>query len=212
MHDIHIEEYEGERVVEGPSIESKVIVVSIKVKKVNIGIVENPKMAIIRDYWDEQIVESITKLLCEYNDLFPTTFTKIKGMVGEIGEMTIPLRAEARPIRERPCRLNPIYKKKVNADIDRMLEADIIKPMEESKWISPMVVQEKKQGGIRICIDLRKLNDACPHDLFSTTFTDEALENVGGHEVYSFTDRFSGYHQIKIISEDKYNTTFSTEW
>jgi hypothetical protein len=86
--------------VEGPPLESEVIVVPIKVKKVNIKAVENPKMANIGDYWDEKTVESITKLLREYNDVFPTTFTKIKGIVGEIGEMKILLRAEERPIRQ----------------------------------------------------------------------------------------------------------------
>jgi hypothetical protein len=45
---------------------------------------------------------------------------------------------------------------------------------------------------------LRKLNDACLHDPFPTPFTDEVLENVGGHESYSFTNGFSSYHQIKI--------------
>jgi hypothetical protein len=60
--------------VEGPPLESKVISTSIKVKIVNIRIVENPKMAIIGDYWDEKIVESIIELLCEYSDLFPTMF------------------------------------------------------------------------------------------------------------------------------------------
>jgi hypothetical protein len=93
-----------------------------------------------------------------------------------------------------------------------MLEAGLIKPVEESEWISLMVVQDKKQGGIRICIDLRKLNDACLHDPFPTPFTDEVLENVGGHEAYSFIDGFSGYHQIKIAQEDRYKTTFATEW
>lgn len=58
-----------------------------------------------------------------------------------------------------------------------------------------MVVQEKKQNGeIRICVDMRKLNDSCVHDPFSTSFTDEVLDNVGGQEAYSFTDGFSGYH------------------
>jgi hypothetical protein len=38
-----------------------------------------------------------------------------------------------------------------------------------------MVVQEKKQGGIRICVDLIKLNDACLHDPFLTPFTYEVL-------------------------------------
>jgi hypothetical protein len=56
------------------------------------------------------------------------------------------------------------------------------------------------------------MNDACLHDHFPTPLTDEVLENVGGQEAYSFTDGFSGYHQIKIAPEDRYKTTFSTEW
>jgi hypothetical protein len=86
----------------------------------------------------------------------------------------------------------------VKIDLDRMLEEGIIEPVEESEWISPMVVQDKKIGEIRICVDLRKLNDVCLHDLFSTPFTDKVLDNVGGQEVYSFTDGFSGYHQILL--------------
>ena len=72
-----------------------------------------------------------------------------------------------------------------------MFEVGIIEPIEESEWIILMVIHDKKQGrGIRICIDLRKLNDACLHDPFPTSFTDEMLENVGGHESYSFTNGF----------------------
>jgi hypothetical protein len=77
--------------VEGPPLESEVINAPIKVKKVNIGIVENPKMASIGNYWDEKIVESITELLHEYNDLFPKTFTEMKGIAGDLGEMNLPL-------------------------------------------------------------------------------------------------------------------------
>jgi hypothetical protein len=61
-------------------------------------------------------------------------------------------------------------------------------------------------------VDLRKLNDVCPHDPFPTPFIDEVLENVGEHEVYSFTYGFLGYHQINIAPEDRYKTTFATEW
>jgi hypothetical protein len=109
-------------------------------------------------------VESITELLCEYNDLFPTKFTEMKGIAGELGEMKIPLRTKERLIRQRRYRLNPVYKKKVKIDIDRMLEDKIIEPVKESEWISPIVVQDKKQGGIWICVNLSKLNDACLHD------------------------------------------------
>ena len=40
--------------------------------------------------------------------------------------MKIPLRPDARPIRKRPYRMDPIYKQKVNIEIDKMLEVGII--------------------------------------------------------------------------------------
>ena len=93
-----------------------------------------------------------------------------------------------------------------------MLEAGIIEPIEESEWISPMVIQEKKQAGIRICVDLMKLNYVWLHHPFHTPFIDEVLENVGGHEAYSFTDGFFGYHHIKIAPKEMHKTIFSIEW
>jgi hypothetical protein len=93
-----------------------------------------------------------------------------------------------------------------------MLDARIIELVVESEWISPMVVKDKKTRGILICVDLRKLNDACLHYPFPTSFTNEVLENVGGQEDYSFTDGFSRYHQIKNAYEDRYKTNFATKW
>jgi hypothetical protein len=120
----------------------------------------------------------------------------MKGIKGPMGEMRIPLKPYARPVKQRPYILNPKYKEKVKIELDQMFEARIIEPVEESERIIPMVVQDKKIGEIWIFVDLRKLNDACFHDPFPTSFTDEVLENVGGQEVYSFTDGFSGYHHI----------------
>ena len=75
-----------------------------------------------------------------------------------------------------------------------------------------MVVQDKNTSEICIFVDLWKLNDACVYDMFPTPFTNEVLEGVGNQEVYSFTDGFSGYHQIWIVKEDRHKTTFVTEW
>jgi hypothetical protein len=58
-------------------------------------------------------VEIIIELLREYNDQFPMTFIEMKGIAGELGEMKIPLKPEVRSMRQRPYRLNPIYKQKV---------------------------------------------------------------------------------------------------
>ena len=125
-------------------------------------------------------------------------FLEMKGILGDLGEIKISLKPDAKPMRQRPYRLNPRYKERVKSELDQMLDAGIIEHVEESEWISPMVVQDKKTGEIRICVDLRKMNDACMHDPFSTPFTNKVLEGVGGQEMYPFTDVFFGYRHIII--------------
>jgi len=83
--EVHILKVEGERVVEGLEI-SIDYYKPLKTIKVNIGIEEVLKFAFIRVYWDDEIVGKIIDLLHVYRDLFPTKFTKMKGIVGELGD------------------------------------------------------------------------------------------------------------------------------
>jgi hypothetical protein len=93
--------------VEGPGVELPFIGQPIKIKKVNIGTEETPKLANVGDYWDVATIDKITELLHEYQDLFPTKFTDMKGIKGPMGEMRIPLKPDAKPVKQRPYRLNP---------------------------------------------------------------------------------------------------------
>jgi hypothetical protein len=78
------------------------------------------------------------------------------------------------------------------------------------EWESPMVVQPKKHDPkkLRICVDFRGLNKLTLTDPFPTPFIDEIINEVMGHECYSFTDGFSGYNQVPIAKEDQPKTTF----
>ena len=44
----------------------------------------------------------ITDLLHEFQDLFLTQFSKMKGILGDLGEMKIPLKTDAKPVRQKP--------------------------------------------------------------------------------------------------------------
>jgi hypothetical protein len=136
----------------------------------------------------------------------------MKGIKGPMGEMKIPLKLDARPVKKIPYKLNPKYKQKLKIELNKMLEAGIIEPVEESEWISPMVGQDKKTRDIKIYVDLKKLNDSCLHDPLPTPFTDEVLDNVGNQEVYSFTDGFFRLSPDHNFQEDRHKTTFATKW
>ena len=61
---------------------------------------ENLKFSNVRDFWDEEEVSNITDLLHEYQDLFPTNFSEMRGIVGYLGEMKILLRPDAKPSKQ----------------------------------------------------------------------------------------------------------------
>ena len=67
-------------------------------------------------------------------------FEDMRGILGDLGVMRIPLKEGAKPVKHRPYWLNPKYKEKVRKELDKMLVAGIIETMEESEWVSPMVV------------------------------------------------------------------------
>ena len=66
----------------------------------------------------------------EYRDLFPTNFLEMKGIVSDMGEMKIPLKPDAKLVKQRPYNLSPRYKEKVKEELDHMLDAGIIELVE----------------------------------------------------------------------------------
>ena len=116
----------------------------LKIRKFNIGSEENPKFASVGDYWDVEPMEKITDMLHEFQDLFPTKFYEMKGILGNLEEMKIPLKPDAKLVMLRPYHLNLRYKKRVKVELDRTLDDGMIEPFEQLEWIRPVVVQDNK--------------------------------------------------------------------
>ena len=107
---INIPESEGHCEVHGPAVEALKVTQPLKMWTVNIGSEENPNYATIGDYWDDEMVSKVTQLLHEYQDLFSMKFSEMKGILGDIGVINIPLKPDVNPVKQRPYRLNPKYK------------------------------------------------------------------------------------------------------
>ena len=70
----------------------------------------------------------------------------------------------------------------------------------------------KKDGKVRMCVDLRDLNKASPMDDFLLPHIDILVDNTAGHALLSFMDGFLGYNQIKMAPEDMEKTSYITPW
>jgi len=115
----------------------------------------------------------------------------------------------------------------VRGEVIKLLDAGIIYPISDSKWVSPIhvvpkragvtVVQNKEgelvptrvQSGWRVCIDYCKLNTATRKDHFPLPFIDQMVERLAGHEYYCFLDGYSGYNQVPVDPEDQEKMTFT---
>ncbi|RDX98622.1 Retrovirus-related Pol polyprotein from transposon 17.6, partial [Mucuna pruriens] len=114
--------------------------------------------------------------------------------------------------------MNPTILDVVKKEVTKLLATEIIYPISDSQWVSPMQVVSKKSritvmtnqhDELRICIDYRRLNQATRKDQFPLPFIDQVLEKLTGKSHYYFLYGFFGYMEIHIAPEDQHKTTFT---
>jgi len=74
----------------------------LKTKQVNIGSKAQPKFVKIGNYLDEYTMDKVVELLHEYQDLFPTKFSDLKGIVVDLGIMNINLNLDVKLVKQCP--------------------------------------------------------------------------------------------------------------
>jgi hypothetical protein len=127
-------------------------------------------------------------------------------------EHHIDLKDNVNPVRIKQRRMAPDKARILKDELDRLLEGGFITHVKNMEWVSLVVIVPKKGGKWRICMNYRTLNLVTKKDRQPLPFIDELLDSVAGHEIYTFCDGYSGYHQIKIRDEDVLKTTFTTPW
>jgi isoprenylcysteine carboxyl methyltransferase (ICMT) family protein YpbQ len=88
----------------------------------------------------------VKNLLIDYKDVFAWSYKELKGIPREIWEHKIRFMADAQLIKQRYYRMNPNYALKVREDLDKLLDAGFIYPIEITQWLSPLVIVPKKNG------------------------------------------------------------------
>lgn len=116
---------------------------------------------------------------------------------------------EAKPIKLPPRRVPLHLQQEVADGLKQMLDSGIIRPS-CSPWAAPVVLVRKKGGGLRFCVDYRKLNDVTSKDAYPLPRIDDALDSLSHACWFSTLDLASGYWQVEVDPKDRYKTAFIT--
>ena len=112
---------------------------------------------------------------------------------------------------QKPGRLPFLTKKHVENEIQKLLVRYFINLVTSSpKWVSPSVCVPKKNGDIRLCVDMREVNIAIIRNYYPIPTLDEILYLVIGAKIFSKLDLAQGYHQIVLDEKSRDIRTFST--
>ena len=112
------------------------------------------------------------------------------------------------PFQEHYRHVPPHMCDNVRAHIQEMLDIRAIH-QSHSPWASAVVLVWKKDGGLRFCIKLRKLNNQTVKDVYSLPRIDKTLDSLQGSQWFSSLDLKSGYWQVEMDEESKLLTAFT---
>ena len=92
---------------------------------------------------------------------------------------------------------------------EKMIIANVDKPTD---WVNNLVVTEKKNGSMRVCLDPRPLNKAIKREHHRIPTPGDAQTTLAGKQLFTVVDMKDAFWHVKLSEESSYLCTFNTPW
>lgn len=100
---------------------------------------------------------------------------------------------------------------KAKDEFNRMEQLGVIRKVTElTPWCAGMVVMPKKSSNVRICVDLKPLNEGVLRETYPIPPVDDILAQLSGATIFSKVDANSSFWQIPLAEESQLLTMFIT--
>ncbi|XP_015269353.1 PREDICTED: uncharacterized protein K02A2.6-like [Gekko japonicus] len=148
-------------------------------------------------------VTGVNNMVCEDKwkyvyDKFPQVFAKGLGTFTgtpvsfDLNPLVGPIRLKYRKV---PISIRP----KIEAELDKLIEQQVLEPVPSSKWETPIVTPVKSDGSIRICADYKcTLNKALQQHSYPVPVISHVLASLGEGKVFGKLDLAQAYQQLLV--------------
>ncbi|XP_015375894.1 PREDICTED: uncharacterized protein K02A2.6-like, partial [Diuraphis noxia] len=124
---------------------------------------------------------------------------------------SIKLKENHTPVSKPPHRVPIKVKEKLREELSRLTELGIISKINEpTSWVNKIVIVEKPNGSIRICLDPKDLNMAIKKKYFSLPTLNDLSAELGKSKIFSCLDLKDGFFHVLLDKKSSEYCTFST--
>nr|CDJ97482.1 RNA-directed DNA polymerase (reverse transcriptase) and Integrase domain containing protein [Haemonchus contortus] len=155
-------------------------------------------------------MSSMVKIEEELEKTYPGVFEKGLGRCTK-EQVDLQLNPNVRPVF---CNSRPVPHaalEAVNAELDRLVQINVIEPVSHSEWAAPIVCVKKQNGKLRICADFSTgLNRALQSYDYPLPIPEDIFASLNGGTIFSQIDLSDAYLQLELSEESKKKVVINT--
>ena len=152
-------------------------------------------------------INALTKeiLLQKYQSVFDGGIGSFPGIVHLELDASVP--PVIMPLRRVPVSARD----RLEGELSRLEKLGVIsKVTQPTDWVSGLVIAEKKDGSLRICIDPKPLNKALKRPIYPLPTMEDVLSRLAKAKCFSVCDVKNGFWHAKLDKQSSMHTTFAT--
>nr|GEV45686.1 reverse transcriptase domain-containing protein [Tanacetum cinerariifolium] len=143
-------------------------------------------------------------------DIFALKPSDMTGVPRSVAEHRLNIREGYSPVRQNKRGQAPKRAKSIQAEVQKLMEAGIMREVYYHDWLSNPVMVKKHDSSWQMCVDFKDLNKACPQDCYPLPEIDWKVESLCGYPFKCCLDAYKGYHQVQLAEPDEEKTAFHT--
>jgi transposase InsO family protein len=131
--------------------------------------------------------------------------------LGTLGDYKIQLKTDATPVIHPPRRVPHSLMPKLKETLDSSCAEGVISKVDEpTDWVNSLVIVEKKNGTLRLCLDPKDLNQAIKREHYMIPTAEDVSSKLANKKLFTILDLKDGYWQVRLDEESSRLCTFNT--
>ena len=129
-----------------------------------------------------------------------------------MGAYEIELKPDATPYHAKAFPIPHIHTATLKLEVERLVEAGVLRQVNQSEWAAPTFIIPKKDGSVRFISDFRELNKRIKRKPFPIPKIQDMLLKLEGFQYATSLDLNMGYYHIELSPDSKKLCTVVLPW